>query len=273
MKTAPARLWVALILAALLALTACSGSTAPSATPPAPSSTADATTPSPSQEPSASATPSVAVPTVEVDPKTGAINWCDPKTQPAFTGPATEKFGAKKVMAAYCMVVDLEMDLSYQLGTMGEQAGALSADNFYGPQPYMGEVARTAYDTAVRTILSGKDDEDAQRIVWSFVDYNLVGDGSEVTMADPAVAKQTFTAAKTWAEGEILIMEFTVSADFQGTKKSDGKTYNFPVAKKLRFSLSENPTKDNEIPWFIEGWEHTHTFGEQSLSTVREPIS
>jgi hypothetical protein len=263
MKTARTRLGTAVAVAALLALTACSNDTNPPQAQPTPSESASTDpTGTPTDTPTSAVSPAPGTPTVGYDPKTGKINYC--KDQKPFTGEAADKFGAKKVMRAYCDLVTLQMEQSFN-GDMIRKDGGFRQIEFSAPREYMTQDLKKEWDKDLTAALKG--DLDARSGVWAFMLYDAeVGNGYEwfpVEAQEPMVMNQQFSAAQAWvdtsADRTRLALRFTASADLHVTKK--GKPYLYPFSKDLTFALIENGSSQ-EKAWLIDSYRYELDMGK-----------
>lgn len=253
MNHIPRSLVAATAVVALLALSGCSGDKS-DATVPSPKPSATATN-SPVEDPTESATAkpsSVPTPTISADPETGKFDWCNPEEQEPFTGEAADKFGAEKVMDAYCSMVEMQMEQSFVDSLLRKDKG-FSERDFAAVRNHLAQNARDVWDKNVAAIVAGRATDQQAANVRGLVNYNFTGD-SGYTLDVPAVFNQRFTPAQAWiaaSEGRPkLALRFTVGADVALVRDSDEKEMAFAYDKTITYWLVENVKGD---AWYIDG--------------------
>jgi hypothetical protein len=275
MKIARNRLGAAIAAAALLALTACSGSGGSDGPKAGSTPTASVSPATDGTVPDATAIPSEGTPEIAADLETGKIDYCKDRKTP-FTGPAADKWGAKKVMAAYCDMVTLTMDNEFRPSMVREHDSFVAKD-FSVPRDWMTEDARKSWDANVAKIVKGNV-KDYSNPVLSVMLYNVTFDrrlGYDFypeQKEDRVMVDQKLSAGDAWIDTSQarprLGLEFTVSGNWLLT---NGKgSYLWPMDRKHTFWLTENgrhPTK----PWLIDGWTGTTKFGKPVKHPVPEP--
>lgn len=242
-------------LAAALLLSGCSDdATPPEATPTQTPSPSASTTNDPPE--SASPSPSsVATPTITADPETGQFDWCDPAEQAPFTGEAADKFGADKVMDAYCTMVELQMTHSF-VDSLLRAKGGFTTQDFEPMRAYLGQDTRADWDADVAKIVKGTADDQSSSDVAGLMAFDLVG-GSGYVLDTPAVYNQRFTPAQAWVDTKAggldrLVLKFTVSADYAIVREKDDKPMAYSVDKNMTYYLV--PGTGNGKSWYIDGY-------------------
>ena len=258
MTNARHRFGTVLAAAAMVALTGCSnGSTEQPAAAPTPSVSVSA---SASHQPTADASASSNLPTIEQG-KDGKPDYCKDQRSHKFTGEAAKKWGAEKVMDAYCDMVTLAMDQSFVPDLMRKHSD-FRAVEFSIPADWMTVNARTDWDQGVAQIVK---DPEQNTGVSDLMLYNLrITKGWDFYPAgeQPTMLHQFFSAGDTWVDHatarDRLGLEFTVGGDL--LIEHNNHPWLIPVKKKTTHWLIRNGTHPTK-PWLIDGWDSDLTFG------------
>lgn len=263
-KTLSRTFAASLATVSLLALAGCSDDAKPEPPTPTPSASASATnTPVETASPTNSPVPT---PTFSVDPTTGDMDFCDPKKQEPFTGPATEEFGAEAVMDAYCQMVDVEMQYSFLDPLMRADSG-FEVRDFSIPQvrDMMLPELQKFYDDSVKAVVDGNATDQQAGAVRTFFGYWMYN-GSGYTLDTPGVYGTSFTPATTRVETvegrKFLILSFSVKTKFALLRDSDNKEMAQEYTKDLVFRL-EQGTVNSTYPWYVHSYSMTLKLGEK----------
>lgn len=193
------------------------------------------------------------VPTIEPGAD-GDFEWCDPADQKPFTGEAATKFGAEKVMDAYCTLVQMQMDYSYDSGLWRKTEG-FTAQEFSPVRDSLTQTARKDWDALVAQVVAGTAPGDTG--VNGLMTADFIG-GSGYTLDEPAVFNQRFSAAQSWVDTANpsrprLGLKFSVGADVALVRNSDQKEMAYPWDKTITYWLTPG-RKGGEKAWYIDGF-------------------
>lgn len=257
MKKFSRSLVAATAVTALLALAGCSGDAKSEPTPTKEPSATGTNTPADPDKTDGGGEEPTNTPAPTITPgANGQYEWCDPAKQAPFTGAPAAKFGAEKVMEAYCTMVELQMENSFNDALWRQSDGFVEKD-FDAVREYLGQDAREDYDRSTAAVVAGTADDEAVQSVRGFVNYNFAN-GSGFTMDEPALFNLHFSPAKTWVDKENptlprLVMQFSVGADVALVRDSDDKQMAYAYEKALTFWLVPGRT-GGERAWFIDGY-------------------
>lgn len=254
----------------LLTLAGCSEDAKPEATPTEPTAS-ETNTPVDSGETDGEAGEDGEQPTNNPAPTitpdaNGKVTWCDPAEQAPFTGPAADKFGAEKVMDAYCTMVELQMDYSFN-DTLWHQSKGFTEQDFAPMREYLGDAAREDWDAAVANIVNGTNEQADDSTVAGLMWFNMVG-GSPYKLDTPANFNQRFSAARAWVDTRAgrprLGLRFTVGTDLALVRIEDNKKMAYAAEKEVTYWLVPGSNDGLGKAWYIDGY--------QSKDVPSEPV-
>lgn len=240
---------------ALLALSGCSDDVTPDPTPAKEPTASGTNTPVGGETEDDGEEPTnTPAPTITPDAN-GQYEWCDPAEQKPFTGEAAEKFGAEKVMDAYCTMVQMQMDYSFD-SNLWRKTDGFTAQEFSPVRESLTQTARKDWDAQVAKVVAGTAPGDTNGIN-GLMTADFIG-GSAYTLAQPAVFNRRFSAAQSWVDNANpslprLGLKFSVGADVALVRTSDDKAMAYPWDKTVTYWLTPG-RKGGERQWYIDGF-------------------
>lgn len=239
-------------------LAGCSGGSGTAAAPGRPQVSASPSATATSPSPSPTGLTAQALPDVPVAEET---------MQP-FTGPASDKFGADNVMAAYLFATDYALDAAFNGSLLAlEEPRAI---DFSAPEEAMTREAAARYRGLTEKVAAGTATEQEYENVLALSTWGIAGIGPEGSkVAIPAYRDSGFGGAGTAvgeAEGrDALVLTFPIKGQLLLTGP-DGEPIQSELAKDMTLTLVQNP--DPARPWLVADWGADYSIGEPIPDTA-----
>ena len=191
---------------------------------------------------------------------------CVPGVDP-FTGPAAEEFGADRVMAAYCDLV--ELSLGPGLTSLVVPAQGRTAADYDVVRTHLTPTARRRWRALVREYLATGDPDAWARInALTVHDVRDVPRGYEIPVTGPyffgsAAGPATAQVERAGGGEPRLVLALTVETGIvlEETGAAGGRHSLLPLTRELRYEL----VPGDGDRWWVDAWGATWRTGRVRL--------